>query len=98
MGMDVSSMDCPTIMDHMHTMMMGGGDHMGAMSTDSTASAGMDKTFLMLADEMMHHAQMAAKMELKCGKDPKTMAFAKKMLDDQDYNDAQVKALMTGFP
>jgi hypothetical protein len=93
-GMDVSSMDCSNADSMMMSMMHPGSSDMAMMPP---ATASVDKAFAMSSEMMMSHAATMAKIELKCGKNPKAMAQAQKMLDDIQQYMINIQALQNGF-
>jgi uncharacterized protein (DUF305 family) len=92
-AMDVSSVDCSTAPAHMTSMMSHSPDAMA----DTKPSGDTDQTYTDAMKMMLEHAAMMAKIEMKCGKNAKAMALAKKMLDEVEDNYLTVEAVRTGF-
>jgi hypothetical protein len=92
-AMDVSSVDCSTASAHMMSMMHPAPD----ARADTKPSGDADKTYTDAMKMMLEHAAMMAKIEMKCGKNAKAMALAKKMLDEINDDYLTVEAVQTGF-
>jgi uncharacterized protein (DUF305 family) len=90
--MDVSSVDCSSAPTHMMSMMSA---PPGAMA-DTTPSSDTDKTYTDAMKMMLKHAAMMAKIEMKCGKNAKAVALAKKMLSEINDDYLTVEAVPTG--
>ena len=82
-SMDMSTMDCSTAKSHMAAMMTPTSDAM--MSVNSADD--LDKTYAAAMKAMVNQAMMMSKIEMKCGKNAKAMAVAKKM-DSQLQDDS----------
>jgi hypothetical protein len=87
------AMDCSTAKAHMSAMMTPTTDAMTSVS----AADDLDKAYAAAMKSMVAQAQMMSKIEMKCGKNAKAMAVAKKMDDQLDSDSLVVKALQTGF-
>jgi ABC-type polar amino acid transport system ATPase subunit len=77
MKSDSMMMDCSTANDHLMKMMTPSSTDTSMMKPD----ASVDKNFMTATHAMMMHNMMMAKIEVKCGKDPKAKAEAQKLLD-----------------
>ena len=71
--------DCSTAAAHMQSMMM------TPPSMPGVSGASVDKTFAMGGQEMLHRAMEMARMEMKCGKNPKEMADAHKLYESAEH-------------
>jgi len=74
------STDCSTANDQMMKMAMPtamSGDAMSAPKPD----ASVDKHFMAAMHDAMEHQMALAKLEVKCGKDPKAKSEAQKLID-----------------
>jgi hypothetical protein len=91
-AMDMSSFDCSTATSHMMSMMTPPADAMASMKTDDT-----DKAYTAMMKMMVMHAAEMSQIEMKCGKNAKVMATAKKMEGELDSNYLVVEALQNGF-
>jgi hypothetical protein len=87
------AMDCSTAQAHMSAMMTPTGDAM----TSVNSAGDLDKAYAAAMKAMVAQAQMMSKIEMKCGKNSKAMAVAKKMDDQLDSDALVVHALQTGF-
>jgi hypothetical protein len=87
------AMDCSTAKAHMSAMMTPTSDAMASVSTADD----LDKAYAAAMKAMVAQAQMMSKIEMKCGKNSKAMAVAKKMDDQLDSDSLVVHALQTGF-
>ena len=76
--MGEAPIDCSTAAAHMQSMMM------TPPSMPGMSGAGVDKTFAMGAQEMLHRAMLMARMEMKCGKNSKEMKDAHKIYEDAE--------------
>jgi hypothetical protein len=86
-------MDCSTAKAHISAMMTPTSDAMAGVSTADD----VDKAYAAAMKAMVAQAQMMSKIEMKCGKNSKVMAVAKKMDDQLDSDALVVHALQTGF-
>jgi hypothetical protein len=91
-AMDMSTIDCSTATTHMMSMMTPPADAMASMKSDDT-----DKAYTAMMKMMVMHAAEMSQIEMKCGKNAKVMATAKKMEGDLDSNYLIMEALQTGF-
>jgi hypothetical protein len=90
-AMDASSIDCSTASAHIMSMMK---PPAGAMD-DMKPGASTDATYADAMKMMLGHAAMMAKIEMKCGKDAKAMAMAKKMLEQEEDDYLSIQAIPT---
>ena len=81
-AMDMSGMDCSTAVTKMVAVMTPSSSEMAEMKNDDADKA---------------YAAMASKIEMKCGKNSKAMAMAKKMEDELQDNYLTVEATMIAF-
>jgi len=93
MPMDLSTMDCSTAKMHMSSMMTPSADAMSSVNS----AADLDKTYAAAMHAMVQQAMMMSKIEMKCGKNAKAMAVAKKMDSQLEDDTLTVHALQTGF-
>jgi hypothetical protein len=91
-AMDMSTIDCSTATAHMMSMMTPPADAMAEMKTEDT-----DKAYTAMMKMMVMHAAMMSSIEMKCGKNSKAMAMAKKMEGELQDNYLTVEALQNGF-
>ncbi len=92
-SMDMSTMDCSTAKMHMTSMMTPSADAMSSVNS----AADLDKTYAAAMKAMVQQAMMMSKIEMKCGKNAKAMAVAKKMDSQLEDDTLTVHALQTGF-
>jgi len=91
-AMDMSGMDCSTAVTKMVAVMTPSSSEMAEMKNDDA-----DKAYAEMMKMTVMHAAMASKIEMKCGKNSKAMAMAKKMEDELQDNYLTVEATMIAF-
>jgi hypothetical protein len=91
---DPMMMDCSTANDHLMKMMSPSSSDMSMMKPD----ASVDKNFMMATHAMMMNNMMMAKIEVKCGKDPKAKAEAQKLLDQMTAATAEEMEILREVP
>jgi len=91
---DPMMMDCSTANDHLMKMTSPSSADMSMMKPD----ASVDKNFVMATHAMMSNGMMMAKIELKCGKDPKAKAEAQKLLDQMAAGTAEEMEILREVP
>jgi hypothetical protein len=90
-AMDMSSIDCSTATAKIISMMTPPSEAVADMKpSDDT-----DKTYAAAMKMMIMHAAMMSKIEMKCGKNAKTMATATKMDSELQDNWLTVNGLST---